>query len=99
MFIFSFTTLPCSWTDVDTNITCRKLGFNGGTFEFVSFAQNDSSYMLYYKPECLGDENDIMDCPGSRGIKIGSRICGKLGISSGDKCHPQLGFVFAHPLA
>ncbi len=57
-------------------MTCAQLGFKNGTFSFVSFATNDSMYMLYHKPECRGDENHIMDCPGSARVQIGSRICG-----------------------
>ena len=66
-----------SWTQTDTNITCRQLGFKNGTFSFVSFATNDSMYMLYHKPDCRGYEDHIMDCSGSARIQIGSRICGK----------------------
>ena len=65
-----------SWTQTDTDVTCRQLGFKNGTFSFVSFATNDSMYMLYHKPECQGHEGRITDCPGSARIQIGSRICG-----------------------
>ena len=66
-----------SWTQEDTNVTCRHLGFKNGTFFFGYWAKNDSTYMLYHRPQCLGYEDNIMDCMGSTGIKIGSRICGK----------------------
>ena len=66
-----------SWTDIDVNVTCRQLGFNGGFFRFLSYAGNDSLYMLYHRPQCVGDESDILLCPGRNEIKIGSRTCGK----------------------
>ena len=66
-----------SWTDVDANVTCRQLGFNGGEFSFLSWAMNDTTYMLYYKPQCEGTEDRVVECPGYRGIQIGSKICGE----------------------
>src|SRR6218665_1849134 len=64
-----------SWTQTDVDVSCQQLGFQTGNFSFVSWATNDTSYMLYHKPSCTGQEQNIMDCPGSKSIKIGSRIC------------------------
>lgn len=66
-----------SWTQTDTDVACQQLGFETGNFSFIAFALNDSSYMLYYRPNCVGNESSIMDCPGSQNIQIGSGICRK----------------------
>jgi len=65
----------CSWTMADVNVTCQQLGFRSGNFSFLPWARNDSSYMLYLEPNCIGNESNILDCPGSRNIRIGSKIC------------------------
>ena len=62
------------------DVACRQLGFKTGNFSFLSWARNDSSFMLFHRPSCSGSERHIMDCPGSAGIKIGSRICGECSV-------------------
>jgi len=64
-----------SWTMADVNVACQQLGFRTGNFTFLPWARNDSSYMLYLKPSCVGSEASILDCPGARDIRIGSKIC------------------------
>ena len=59
----------------DVNVACQQLGFRAGNFSFLPWARNDSSYMLYLEPGCVGDESNILNCPGSRNIRIGSKIC------------------------
>jgi len=68
MFIYS-------WTTADVTVACQQLGFRTGNFSFLPYARNESSYMLYLEPSCAGDETNILDCPGSRNIRIGSKIC------------------------
>jgi len=65
----------CSWTTADVNVACQQLGFRKGNFSFLPYARNESSYMLYLEPNCAGDEANILDCPGARNIRIGSKIC------------------------
>ncbi|KAI0230770.1 hypothetical protein LSAT2_018882 [Lamellibrachia satsuma] len=64
-----------NWTQTDTDVACRQLGFLEGIFSFVSWARNDSRFMLYHQPDCSGSESNILDCAGSQRIQIGSRIC------------------------
>ena len=64
-----------SWTEADTTVACRQLGFDHGNFSFFSWSTNDSMFMLYHKPNCNGDEQSVLKCPGVGNIKIGSRIC------------------------
>jgi Scavenger receptor cysteine-rich domain len=79
--MFYLVTIICvvmdSWTDTDVNVACQQLGFLTGNFSFVSWARNDSLYMLYHKPACSGSELSVLDCPAASNICIGSRICSK----------------------
>ncbi|KAL3873372.1 hypothetical protein ACJMK2_036501 [Sinanodonta woodiana] len=53
-----------NYTGIDVNATCLHLGFVYGNFTYHSFAQNETDYMIYEKPGCLGSENSLFDCPG-----------------------------------
>ncbi|KAL3873370.1 hypothetical protein ACJMK2_036499 [Sinanodonta woodiana] len=64
-----------NYTGIDVNATCRHLGFVYGNFTYHSFAQNETDYMMYEKPGCLGSENSLFDCPGKNNVKIGAHIC------------------------
>ena len=58
-----------SWTVEDVNVACRQLGFQKGAtyreyfegFSFLSCTKNDSQYMLFHKPDCVGTEDVMAD--------------------------------------
>ena len=62
---------------MDVKVACQLLGFQWGNFSFMSWARNDTLFMLYHRPQCIGEEKHIMECPGAANIEIGSRICGE----------------------
>ena len=67
----------CSFTEIDLNVTCRQLGFVYGNFTYHSFARNETDYMLFEKPGCIGSENSLFECPGYKDIKYGATMCGE----------------------
>lgn len=71
----SVTYLLCSWTQEAVDVACKQLGFNNGTFSFVSWSRNDTDFMLYHNPACEGSETNILDCPNKNNIQIGHKIC------------------------
>ena len=97
-----------SWTAEDVNVACRQLGFERGEshreyfqgFSFLAFAKNDSKYMLFYKPDCVGTEERLDECSGFTNIKIGSRVCRKSVVILPLKCREYgaraLYVVFMH---
>ena len=51
-----------NWTEIDVNVTCKSLGFSNGTFYYYSPANNLTSHMKIFMPQCSGNEQNIFDC-------------------------------------
>nr|KAG5700697.1 hypothetical protein BaRGS_029062 [Batillaria attramentaria] len=64
-----------NFSEIDVNVTCRHLGFLKGNFTYHSFSRNLTDYILWEKPDCVGTENSLFDCPGTSRIQTGAHIC------------------------
>lgn len=52
------------------------MGYAKGNFSgFLSYATNDSYFMLLRQPNCTGREQSILDCSGKKTVQIGSNAC------------------------
>ena len=70
----------CSWTQIDTDMVCKELGFVNGTFSLGRLAFNGSRHVRLPKPHCLGGEGSILNCKGNTekgAIQYGGTVCGK----------------------
>lgn len=58
-----------SYTPMDVDITCKGLGFTMGrplipTKEFMDKNSENQQPIVRLKPDCVGNETKVEDCPG-----------------------------------
>ncbi|XP_040574739.1 protein bark beetle [Lepeophtheirus salmonis] len=70
-----------NWTQIDLEVTCRQLGFQGGEWHHWFPHLNDTQQILYEDPGCTGLEPRLDLCNWSR-RRMGSGVCDH---------HPNLG--------
>ena len=52
------------WTEVNGDVVCSILGYDGATSSLGSHFSSDVNYKLNYI-NCVGGEEDLLDCPYS----------------------------------
>lgn len=57
-------------------LVCKELGFTGGQYWTWVDHLNDTKQLLWEKPQCVGIEARVKDCPNWTGRQLGAGVCG-----------------------